>query len=129
MEFGGSCPMCRVGQYQLCLTGPRSGHPARPDAPRRLRRLLRGARDATLSDSERRWLCRGRPARHLAVGVHAVNIGRPRVGDSVVVLGCGVIGLDVIQCLRTAGVGTIIAVAKYDFQAEAARRLGASERS
>jgi threonine dehydrogenase-like Zn-dependent dehydrogenase len=45
----------------------------------------------------------------------------------VVVLGCGVIGLDVIQCLRVAGVRTIIAVAKYAFQAAAARRAGAAE--
>jgi len=61
------------------------------------------------------------------VGVHAVKRARPSMGDSVVVLGCGIIGLDTLQCVKTEGVSDVIAVAKYDFQAEAAERLGASE--
>ncbi|RPI87078.1 MAG: hypothetical protein EHM41_06295, partial [Chloroflexi bacterium] len=36
-------------------------------------------------------------------------------------------GLDMIQCLRVEGVKDIIAVAKYDFQADIARKLGATE--
>ena len=128
MEFGGSCPMCRVGQYQLCLTG--LTHVGIP----RVRMLPGGYGDYSVAHETRLFpipsgvgFAEAALLDILAVGVHAVNIGRPRVGDSVVVLGCGVIGLDVIQCLRVAGVSTIIAVAKYEFQAAAARRLGASE--
>lgn len=127
-EFGRSCPMCRVGQYHLCLMG--LTHVGIP----RVRMLPGGYGEYSVAHETRLFpipnavsFTEAALLDILAVGVHAVNIGRPRVGDSVVVLGCGVIGLDVIQCLRVAGVGTIIAVAKYEFQAEAARRLGASE--
>jgi L-iditol 2-dehydrogenase len=128
MEFGGSCPMCRVGQYQLCLAG--LTHVGIP----RVRMLPGGYGDYSVAHQTRLFpipngvsFAEAALLDILAVGVHAVNIGRPRVGESAVVLGCGVIGLDVIQCLRVAGVRTIIAVAKYEFQAAAARRLGASE--
>jgi len=62
----------------------------------------------------------------LAVGVHALGIGKPIPGMAIAVLGSGVIGIDIIQCLRAWGVSTIIATAKYPFQAEAARKAGAS---
>ncbi len=42
-------------------------------------------------------------------------------------MGCGVIGLDMIQTLRAWGVTEIIAVAKHPFQGEVARSLGAKE--
>lgn len=45
----------------------------------------------------------------------------------VVVLGCGAIGLDMLQCLRAAGVRDVICVARYPFQAEVAQHLGAAE--
>ena len=63
----------------------------------------------------------------LAVGVHALGIGKPMPGMSVAVLGSGVIGIDIIQCLRAWGVSRIIATAKYPFQAEAAGKAGASD--
>ena len=63
----------------------------------------------------------------LAVGVHAMAVGKPIPGMDVVVLGSGVTGLDTIQCLRAWGISQVIATAKYPFQAEAARQAGASE--
>ncbi|MFC2077986.1 zinc-binding dehydrogenase [Candidatus Bipolaricaulota bacterium] len=63
----------------------------------------------------------------LAVAVHAMAVGKPIPGMDVVVLGSGVTGLDVIQCLRAWGITRIIATAKYPFQADAARQAGASE--
>ena len=61
----------------------------------------------------------------LACGVHAANIGQPSPKDTVVILGCGPIGLCTLQALRAIGIRDIVAVAKYSFQAEAARLLGA----
>ncbi len=49
----------------------------------------------------------------LACTVHAVNLGQPVPGDVTAVVGCGIIGIDTIQCLKVAGAGQIIAVAKY----------------
>lgn len=63
----------------------------------------------------------------LAVGVRAVNRSSHNIGDDIAVMGCGMIGLDLIQVLRASGCGEIYATAKYRFQAEAARRLGADE--
>jgi len=63
----------------------------------------------------------------LAVGVHALGIGQPIPGMSTAVLGSGVIGIDMIQCLKAWGVSTILATAKYPFQAEAAKKAGASD--
>jgi len=63
----------------------------------------------------------------LAVGVHALGIGKPIPGMTAAVLGSGVIGIDLIQCLRAWGVSTIIATAKYPFQADAAKKAGASD--
>ncbi|UCF10071.1 MAG: alcohol dehydrogenase catalytic domain-containing protein [Candidatus Bipolaricaulota bacterium] len=62
----------------------------------------------------------------LAVGVHALGIGKPIPGMSAAVLGSGVIGVDLIQCLRAWGISEIIATARYHFQAEAAKKAGAS---
>ena len=127
-EFGDTCPMCRIGKYQLCQKG--LTHVGLP-----LTRMIPGGfgeysvvhhtrlfhipdhvtyEEAALLDI-------------LAVNVHAAKIGRPGVGDSTVVMGCGVVGLDMIQCLCIEGVSHIIAVAKYEFQAEVAQQLGATE--
>jgi L-iditol 2-dehydrogenase len=46
----------------------------------------------------------------LAVAVHAVGRRPPRPGEAVVVIGCGVIGLLVLQVLRARGCRTPVAV-------------------
>lgn len=64
----------------------------------------------------------------LAVGLHAVLRRPPQAGDRVLVLGCGIIGLNVIQALRALVPDChISALARYEHQAAAARRLGADE--
>jgi threonine dehydrogenase-like Zn-dependent dehydrogenase len=63
-----------------------------------------------------------------AVGVHAALMALPPPGARVLVLGCGIIGLMVIQALRALAPQVhVTALARYEFQAEAARRLGATE--
>ncbi len=63
-----------------------------------------------------------------AVGIHAVLQALPRPGDHALVLGCGIIGLMTVQALRAlAPEAHVTALARYPFQAEAARRLGAHE--
>ncbi len=63
----------------------------------------------------------------LAVGVHAVRVGKPSLEDTVVVVGCGTIGLDVVQCLKALGVNQIIGVAKYSWQADVAKKVGVDD--
>ena len=119
------CPACLAGQYHLCkrlsFVGIPANHP-----------LSGGYGEYSLYHAS----CLFSLPAHvqfeeaalldvLACGVHAVNIGQPSPKDTVVILGCGPIGLCALQTLKTIGVRDIVAVAKHSFQAEAARLLGA----
>jgi len=119
------CPACMAGQYHLCKHLSFVGIPAN-------HLLSGGYGEFSLYHSS----CLFPLPPHiqfeeaalldvLACGVHAANIGQPSPKDIVVILGCGPIGLCTLQTLRAIGVRNIIAVAKYSFQAEAARLLGA----
>jgi 6-hydroxycyclohex-1-ene-1-carbonyl-CoA dehydrogenase len=58
---------------------------------------------------------------------HAVKQrGRVRMGDSVAVVGCGGVGLNVIQCAAAAG-ARVLAVDVNDQRLQLARALGAAE--
>jgi threonine dehydrogenase-like Zn-dependent dehydrogenase len=64
----------------------------------------------------------------LAVGLHAALQFPPRAEDTVLIMGAGIIGLLTLAALRAAGSqAKTWVVARYPFQAEAARRLGASD--
>lgn len=55
-----------------------------------------------------------------------VNVAAVAPGESVAVLGCGGVGLNVIQGARLAGAGTIIAIDRVPARLERARELGAT---
>jgi threonine dehydrogenase-like Zn-dependent dehydrogenase len=122
------CDMCLIGKYHLCENGlTHVGIPLVEMLPggygeysiAHESRLFKIPNNVSFEDAALLDI--------LAVGVHAVKLVRPGLGDTTVVFGCGIIGLDVIQCLRVEGVKDIIAIAKYKFQAEVAKKLGATE--
>lgn len=58
---------------------------------------------------------------------HAVKYrGRVRTGDTVAVVGCGGVGLNIVQCATVAG-GRVIAIDLNEERLEIARTLGAEE--
>ena len=61
-----------------------------------------------------------------AVALHALSLAKPAVNDSVVVVGAGMIGLCLIQLLKVAGCGKIIAVDLEDEKLRLAAQLGAT---
>ena len=61
----------------------------------------------------------------VAVAAHAVELTPVAWNDTAVVVGCGMIGLFVIQVLRTRGCGMIIAIDLEDDKLALARKLGA----
>jgi len=63
----------------------------------------------------------------VSIAVHAVNRTRPRLGDRVVVIGAGMIGLFVIQALKAAGCARIIAVDVDEGKLRLAEELGATD--
>lgn len=63
----------------------------------------------------------------LSTPYHAVkNRARVKVGDTVAVVGCGGVGLNVVQCATVAG-ARVIAIDVNDARLETARTLGAVE--
>jgi L-iditol 2-dehydrogenase len=63
----------------------------------------------------------------VSIAVHAVSITPVKLADTAVVVGSGMIGLLVIQALRNAGCGRIIAVDVDDAKLKMARSLGATD--
>ncbi len=57
----------------------------------------------------------------------AVNVAKVAAGSSVAVLGCGGVGLNVIQGARLCGAGRIIAIDRREASLEQARRFGATD--
>ncbi len=61
----------------------------------------------------------------LSVGVHAVNRTPIKLGDTVLVVGAGVIGLMALQAAKAAGAGSIFVTDVVDYGLRFAERLGA----
>jgi len=63
----------------------------------------------------------------LGVAIHALDLGRLRVADSVAVLGCGPIGLLILRLAVLAGARPVYAFDRFPWRVEMARALGATE--
>jgi len=57
----------------------------------------------------------------------ALNTASIQPGDTVAVIGCGGVGLNVIQGARIAGAGKIIAIDMFDAKLEMAKQFGATD--
>ena len=63
----------------------------------------------------------------LGVCIHAIDLAKPQWFESVVILGCGPIGLGILQLVCLAGVDRVFAIDAVGHRREKARRLGAKE--
>jgi 2-desacetyl-2-hydroxyethyl bacteriochlorophyllide A dehydrogenase len=63
----------------------------------------------------------------MAVGAHAVAMGKPTKVDAALVVGCGPVGLAVIAALKLAGIGPIVAADFSPKRRGLAEKLGADE--
>ncbi len=61
----------------------------------------------------------------VSIAFHAINLTPISLNDSAVVIGAGMVGLFVVQALRAAGCGTIIAVDLEQGKLDMAQKLGA----
>lgn len=57
----------------------------------------------------------------------ATNTASIRTGDAVAVLGCGGVGLNVIQGAKIAGAGEVIAIDRFESKLAMARQFGATQ--
>lgn len=118
------CEMCEAGHPNLCRRLHFCG--LFPDDGSLCERMIVPARScfpipASLTDAGAALL------EPLGVALHAVDLGRLRLANTVVVLGCGMIGLLIIRLARLSGVGQIIAFDQFAWRAEKARAWGATE--
>ena len=122
----GGCHFCRAGHINLCdnrrVLGVSCGeyrrHGAFADYVAVPQHILYRVPD-------------GLPLEHAAmvepvsVAVHAVELTPLALGATAVVIGAGMIGLFVVQVLRAAGAGKIIAIDLLEEKLELAKTLGA----
>ncbi|MBN1171035.1 MAG: zinc-binding dehydrogenase [Micromonosporaceae bacterium] len=120
----GACETCAEGDGHLCPAVRFAGH---SDLDGGLRPFMPWPSEllhplpATLSDAD------GAMLEPLGVALHALDLGRMRIGSRVAIIGCGPIGLLLVQAARVAGATEVIAVEPLVHRREAAHRLGADQ--
>jgi len=63
----------------------------------------------------------------LAIGVHALDLARPRLEQSAAIVGCGPVGLSILQAARAAGAGRLIVLDRLRWRLNLALELGATD--
>jgi len=118
----GACEQCLEGNRNLCPSVRFAGHGSNDGGLRELvawpTALLHPVPDA-LSDADAAML------EPLGVALHAHDLGKPRLGAVVAVIGCGPIGLCLVQLARAAGAIQVVAVEPLGHRREAAAAMGA----
>lgn len=118
----GACPLCAAGQGHLCRDLRFAGHGSTDGGlrtfvawPEHLVHPL----PASVSDEAAPLL------EPLGVALHALDLGGTEAGTAAAVLGCGPLGLLLVQALRAAGVSVELGADPLEHRAAAARELGA----
>lgn len=132
------CVQCRLGNPNICQNKPGLAHPPVAEDGAELGRSFGLGMFATHALVRREALTRlpdeipFASASILGCGVmtgvgSVINAARLLPGSSVVVLGCGGVGLNIVQGARIAGAGRIIAVDLHERRLNWARDLGATD--
>jgi len=126
--YCGECSFCKAGQINLCdnrrVLGVSCGEYRRHGAFAEY--VVVPERTAVRLPDELPFT-HAAMVEPVSIAIHAVNRIPIRLGDSAVVVGAGMIGLLVIQALRLAGCGRLIALDIEPQKLALARELGADE--
>lgn len=118
----GACEECLEGNRNLCPTVVFAGHGTNDGGLRELvawpTSLLHPVPDS-LSGADAAML------EPLGVALHAMDLAGLRLGGTVAVVGCGPIGLCVVQLARAAGASQVIAVEPLEHRRQVAAAVGA----
>jgi len=120
----GKCEWCRRGHPNLCPDVRFAGHAPQDGTLREWiawPEACLHSLPATISDAE------GALLEPLGVALHAVDLAHLQVGMMVAVLGCGPIGLLIVQLARLSGASRIIATDLCAHRLEVARTFGAHQ--
>ena len=118
-----TCPQCRAGYRNLCPQVRFAGHGSQDGA---LRDFLTWPSAQLVPLPDGLTDTEGAVLEPLGVAIHALDLGHVRIGAAAAVIGCGPIGLLLVQLLRAAGAGRVVAVDPLAHRREAASRAGAS---
>lgn len=117
------CAPCRNGNPNLCLNIVFAGHGGTDGG---LRELLARPADRLHRVPDELSADVVAALEPLGVALHALDLTHHRIGESVGIVGCGPIGLMMIQLAWLSGASEVIAVEPLKHRRDAARSLGAS---
>jgi len=115
----GHCHACRTGAVQWCETFGLQGGGYAEYALTRPNQCVRLPASASLAD--------GAIVEPVAVALHGVDLGRLTIGDKVLVLGAGPIGLAVAFWARRFGAGRVVVQDLSEWQRDRALQMGAHD--
>lgn len=119
----GHCALCLQGHRNLCPAVRFAGH---GDNDGGLREYMTWPTDllhplpSTITTTE------GAVLEPLGVALHALDLSGLRIGSTVAVIGCGPIGLLLVQLALVAGAARVVAVDPLEHRRQAALKYGAA---
>ena len=119
----GQCEFCKAGKYNLC---PDVVFLATPPVQGCYEEYIAFPENMCFKLPENMTTKEGCLIEPLSVGFHAANQGDVQVGESVVILGAGCIGLVTLLACKAHGAGNIIVADIVDARLEKAKELGAT---
>lgn len=119
----GKCKLCRTGFYNLCKKVRFFADPPTPGA---LQEYVVHPADMCFKLPDNVSSRAGALVEPLAVGLHATAQGHVGLGDKVVILGSGCIGLVTLLSAKARGAAEIVSVDLYEKRLEMAKKLGAT---
>lgn len=118
----GKCFYCKTGKYNLC---PDVRFLATPPYDGCLMNYMTFPEDMCFKLPDNVSTKEGALVEPLSVGMHAANQGKVGVGETVVILGSGCIGLVTLLACKAHGAGKIVVVDVLEKRLELAEKMGA----
>lgn len=119
----GQCEFCKAGKYNLC---PDVEFLATPPYHGSLMNYIAFPENMAFKLPDNVSTKEGALVEPLAVGLHAAAQGGVKLGDKVVILGAGCIGLVTLLACKAYGATDVIVVDVIEKRLEVAKKLGAS---
>lgn len=116
------CEFCKTGRYNLC---PDMKFCATPPYDGNLRRFYAHAADFCFKLPDHVTMEEGALLEPLSVGVHACRKANVQLGDNVLILGAGPIGLVSLICAKEMGASKVIITDLLQSRLDVAKELGA----
>ncbi|EEG73808.1 NAD(P)-dependent alcohol dehydrogenase [[Clostridium] hylemonae] len=119
----GKCEFCKSGRYNLC---PDVKFFAAPPVRGALQEYVVHPADMCFKLPGNVSTMEGALVEPLAVGLHAASLGEVSLGQSVVILGAGCIGLVTLLAAKARGAANIVVADLHEKRLEYARQMGAT---